>query len=641
MNNRANDSTFTVDSSEFTHVPGAPFGYWVSEDIRKSFIELPSLASENVIIKQGIASADDFRFVRCWWEISKQAGWKYFAKGGDYSPFFSNVNLCLNWSTDGAEISANLNDKGGIRSNIWMLGETIDKYFFRPGITWPLRTTSGLNARVMPAGCVFGHKGPAIFIENDDKEHLLAIQSLLSSTAFKYLLSIQLAAADSAARSYEVGLMKSTPIPELHDKDKSKLAELASRSWILRRALSYHDETSSEFRLPKSLLDKAFPTIQNIENEYYRIQNEIDEFCFELYGFSELDIVNAKSEKEDTNNNYHKVDLNTKANLASLVSWAVGVIFNRFSHVIPKSLDSSADPFTSLTGNSPAMILSNVSDFQNNNGVLSGDKESSSNLSILINELLSSLGMSADLNLHNWIEREFFKHHLKQYSKSRRQAPIYWQIQTLSCSYSIWVYYCKLDTQTLLKVVNDHLDPKLKLLKSDIATQLNNSSRTNSEEKKLSTDTELKEELTILKDEILKVAKFWKPNLNDGVQITAAPLWRLFQHKAWQKKLKQTWEKLQGGEYDWAHLAFSTWPERVLKKCHEDRSLAIAHDVEDDLWHEVEVIKGRNKEPVWEWQPKPLSDAELHAYIREKIASDNRLKLYRSNQSANANGGAL
>ena len=33
----------------------------------------------------------------------------------------------------------------------------------------------------------------------------------------------------------------------------------------------------------------------------------------------------------------------------------------------------------------------------------------------------------------------------------------------------------------------------------------------------------------------------YKPNLNDGVQITAAPLWPLFRHKPWQKVLKDTW----------------------------------------------------------------------------------------------------
>lgn len=182
--------------------------------------------------------------------------------------------------------------------------------------------------------------------------------------------------------------------------------------------------------------------------------------------------------------------------------------------------------------------------------------------------------------------------------------------------------------------------PTLDDLVSELRAIKSKKERCVSDERNIDKLYSLLQELESFRNEIIQVSKFWQPKLDDGVQITAAPLWRLFQHKAWQKKLKQTWEKLEEGEYDWAHLAFSTWPERVLKKCHADRSLAIAHDVEDDLWHEVEVIKGKKKEPVWEWQPKLLSEAELRVYIKEKIATDDRLKLYRSNQSNTAKGDA-
>ena len=50
--------------------------------------------------------------------------------------------------------------------------------------------------------------------------------------------------------------------------------------------------------------------------------------------------------------------------------------------------------------------------------------------------------------------------------------------------------------------------------------------------------------------------------------------------------LKEAWESLERGEYDWAHLAMSIWPERVVPKCVTDRSLSIAHDVEDLFWVE-------------------------------------------------------
>jgi hypothetical protein len=44
--------------------------------------------------------------------------------------------------------------------------------------------------------------------------------------------------------------------------------------------------------------------------------------------------------------------------------------------------------------------------------------------------------------------------------------------------------------------------------------------------------------------------------------------------------LKDTWTKLQKGDYDWAHLAHAYWPDRVREKCKTDKSLAIAHDLE-------------------------------------------------------------
>ncbi len=85
-----------------------------------------------------------------------------------------------------------------------------------------------------------------------------------------------------------------------------------------------------------------------------------------------------------------------------------------------------------------------------------------------------------------------------------------------------------------------------------------------------------------MRAELLRVAELpYKPNLDDGVQITAAPLAKLFELKAWRKVLESTWKNLEKGEYDWAHLAYSIWPDRVRGKCKTDRSLAIAHGLED------------------------------------------------------------
>ena len=131
---------------------------------------------------------------------------------------------------------------------------------------------------------------------------------------------------------------------------------------------------------------------------------------------------------------------------------------------------------------------------------------------------------------------------------------------------------------------------------------------------------EIQSDVLSLREELLVYSKLWKPALKDGVLITAAPLWKLFGVKSWQKKLKVTWEELEKGKYDWSQMAYNFWPERVLKKCYEDRSIAIAHGVETNLWEEVEVPAARGNGAKWIWQPKEMTEVELNEYIKNKIA---------------------
>jgi hypothetical protein len=175
----------------------------------------------------------------------------------------------------------------------------------------------------------------------------------------------------------------------------------------------------------------------------------------------------------------------------------------------------------------------------------------------------------------------FFANHLVRYSGSRRQAPIYWPLSTTSGGYTLWLYYPSLSSQTLYTAINDFVEPKLKEVGAG-GTALRNkgSARTRDEEKQFETIQGLELELIDLRDTLLGIAQGYQPNHDDGVQITAAPLWPLFRHKPWQKVLKDTWAKLEKGDSDWAHLAMSYWPARVREKCKTDKSLAIAHDLE-------------------------------------------------------------
>lgn len=60
---------YSANPASFTHVPGSPFAYWVSESVRLIFKSLPPFESPGRTMKQGLATADDFRFVRVLCEV--------------------------------------------------------------------------------------------------------------------------------------------------------------------------------------------------------------------------------------------------------------------------------------------------------------------------------------------------------------------------------------------------------------------------------------------------------------------------------------------------------------------------------------------------------------------------------------------
>ena len=199
------------------------------------------------------------------------------------------------------------------------------------------------------------------------------------------------------------------------------------------------------------------------------------------------------------------------------------------------------------------------------------------------------IGCNLPEDLRQWLRREFFPLHIKMYSKSRRKAPIYWQLATPSANYSIWLYIQAFSKDLLFRVQNDFAAPKLAHEERRLVSLTGElrDKGTAAQRRELAAQESVVEELRAFLEEIKRVSPLWSPDLNDGVIINFAPLWRLVpQHKPWQKELKTTWDALCEGEYDWAHLAMHLWPERVIPKCVKDRSLAIAHGLEDILWVE-------------------------------------------------------
>lgn len=619
---------FSCDPALFVRIPGSPFAYWVSSAIRAAFAQFPRLESQGRSARITNQLSDNFRFARLCFEVpERSAHWIPWAKGGGYSPYYADISTVVGWDF------ARASYRGGYvgTSHRPLIRPASADLFFRAGLTWPCRT-NGLSVRVLPRGCIFGQKGPAAFVEHDAHDELFALLSVLNSKAFGYFVSLQLARTE-LAQSYEVGLIQQTPIPDLSDESIVSLARMARHAWSLKRALDTGNEVSHAFLLPPGLIGKVTAIDgESIERELADIQAQSDDLTFDLYRISAEDravieastkqpAVAASNDDESTDDTHEANDETAAAATAdALASWFVGVAFGRFDPRLAtgeRPIPPEPEPFDPLPARSPGMYPEGEEPAERPE-LLVDDEGHADDLTARALAVAERVKVEPPENLRAWLAKDFFALHIKMYSKSRRKAPIYWQLATPSASYSVWLYIHAFGKDTLFRVQNDYAQPKL-LHEERELERLRNEQRdgaTAGQRKELAAQEAFVDELRGFLDEVKRVAPLWKPDLDDGVLINFAPLWRLVpQHKAWQKELKATWAALTEGKYDWAHLAMHLWPERVVPKCATDRSLAIAHGLEDVFW-----VEGTEGKEAGKWSARKAPTRSIDELVKERTS---------------------
>ena len=662
--------TYSLPLEDFLLIPGHRLSYRISEGLLEVLKSEPRLEGNYAFARQGLITSDNYRFLRLMWEINPEKigidedqfndtldksgrKWAPYVKGGDYSPYYQDTHLTVNWANSGKEIKSFFRD-GKLASRPQNL-----QFYFLPGLTYTERTASNLSVRAMPTGCIFDCKGPAIIPSKDDTDPL-ALLAITNSRVFSYFVELSLAAGDSstsgtAARQYTQSIVGNVPVPECFIEASKDLAILALEIWKDHYRREREDESSPYFLFPSILahgternidaihrvnriLERTWQIEKIVSNIYVLSEDslrQVEDVCGKHpieYESGSLDLKTTEAllrlhkmgvgaaveellqsgsaERFITKNMFYAdrmiellchafrahpsaiieaIELDVGRGEAAslpnpLLSWAVGVAFGRFDWRLAtgeRDAPPELDPFDPLPAKSPGMLPEGAAPFHDHNGILVDDQGHPHDLSRLIEEVLARVDAEVPGDVRRWLQRDFFPLHLKQYSKSRRKAPIYWPLSTSSGSYTLWLYYPSLTRQTLYTAVNDFVEPKLKQVSRDTAALRDKGTvRSRDDEKAFEALQTLELELIELRDTLLQIAPNYRPNHDDGVQITAAPLWQLFRHKPWQKILKDTWTKLEKGDYDWAHLAMAYWPDRVREKCKTDKSLAIAHDLE-------------------------------------------------------------
>ena len=249
--------------SVFDIIPGKPLTYWVHQKLLNRFSTLPTFNGACGDIRQGIATADDFRFLRLFWEVptsSINTGapdndarfhhhmWAPMAKGGEYSPWWDDIHLLLNWYQDGDELKNFRDETGKIRSR----PQNLD-WFFRGGLTYPYRTTSAFGLRCLPRGCAFSVGGWGVFPKNDLTYH--DVLAVYNSRVARYYMEVLLGQGDSsvagsAARNHGAESVGGIPCPRtaIGATAHAQVDELISL-WQTITA----DETTALYRGPEVL----------------------------------------------------------------------------------------------------------------------------------------------------------------------------------------------------------------------------------------------------------------------------------------------------------------------------------------------------------------------------------------------------
>ena len=199
---------YESDQSNFSKIPGSPVAYWVSYAMIHAFnagTALSSIASP----KQGMATADNNRFVRKWYEpdfrkvalpFSADLKWYPYNNGGGFRRWFGFNTDVVNWENNGAAIKAF--PKAYVRN---------ERDYFKSGITWNAITSSDISVRYFNNGYIFSNAGMGIF---SDEHNLILILSFINSAVAKSILS-----AISPTLNYNAGDIANLPIIASKDHD--------------------------------------------------------------------------------------------------------------------------------------------------------------------------------------------------------------------------------------------------------------------------------------------------------------------------------------------------------------------------------------------------------------------------------------
>ena len=508
-----------VEQKNFEKIPGCPIGYWLNEKMRATFTRNLSLSAV-CRPTQGLATADNDRFLRQWFEVDQsrigfgfgdaalaarsEKKWFPYNKGGLTRKWYGNRDLVVNWQHDGKEIKE---FKAAVVRN--------PDFYFKEGITFPRIGTGIYNARYCEGGFIFDCNGPMCFGE-DINYHL----AFLNSSIMTYILQVL-----CPTMSFQIGDVFKVPIVYGNREEIKRICEqnvaISKSDWdshetswdfeanpLVAFCNRYKQEgcEATSFRIENFVKEfeeqweARFYQMKDNEEELnrqfidiYGLQDELEPFVptreITILQQGEIDIV---QEPGDDSGYGDTIRWNRDVLMKQLISYSVGCMMGRYSIDKPGLiLANQGDGLEQYNEQVPDSrfepdddgiipLMSAQSDFADNATVrfkqwlvaAFGEETLVENL----NFIEKCLGKSID----DYFVKDFWKDHKKMY----QNRPIYWLFSSKKGAFQCLAYMHRMDAYTAERIRTKYLLPHIEWLMQKQSEMEANAANLNARERK-------------------------------------------------------------------------------------------------------------------------------------------------------------
>ena len=475
---------------DFEKIPGSPLAYWAGPRVLDVFGANKSLG-DLIEARQGMATADNGRFIRQWSEVSvnntgfgitsreeaeeAQCRWFPYNKGGDFRKWYGNQEYVVNWDRNGRELKSF--EKAVVRN---------PGYYFRTSVSWSDVTASTNAFRWYPAGFIFDSTGHSAFPASQlTREQLLC----LCNNCFTQ----EAAAILNPTMHFHVGYFNVLPAAVLPQKSAEKnaepLIEAAHLDWN-----AY--ERSWDFQSLPILTASAEPTpslessyaswiTQNLETiaQMKSLEEENNRLFIDAYGLQdELTPDVPIGEITLTVNPAYRYGGNLteeerwtrfrRDTMKELVSYAIGCMMGRYSLDAPGLIYAQGgnvdfDPirYTTFPADSDGIIPIIDGQWFDDDAAhcltefisVTWDKARlEDNLAFLADSLAPKKNESSHDTIRRYLCDSFFKDHMQTY----KNRPIYWLFSSgRNKAFQCLVYLHRYNEGTLARIRSEYVIP--------------------------------------------------------------------------------------------------------------------------------------------------------------------------------------